>query len=135
MSDNTWIKELKAGDVVYVSGKYGDTPSRYKVGRLTNTRIIVDIGKNLSGETIEMPFRKDTGWLIGGYKWSPSYLIQATQEVEAKYRLHKINIEARERLEKLRGTYTFTVQEALDVLDFCTAMENRLEKRLQEAKI
>lgn len=138
MRDNTWIQELKAGDVVYVQrrGAYGlSEPAT--VERITTTQVVVSLRGVIDPSVrYERRFSRSNGRSLGDDCWKVLYLIQATPEVEAKHRLHNMNVEARRRLDQLRSRsqHTFTVEEAQDVIDFCITTENRLEARLKEVK-
>lgn len=135
MSDNTWIQELKAGDVVYVSRDYGRLPEHATVTRITPTQVVVSLGGVIDPNgRYERKHRRSDGRSVGADGWHVQNLIQATPEVEAKHRLHNMNAEARSRLGGLNGAYTFTAEEAQDVIDFCITMKNRLDARLQEVK-
>lgn len=84
MSNTDWLKELKAGDKVIVSNRYGSTVM--DVEKVTATQIVVKDGRR---------WRKD-GRLVGRGTWDTDSLKEATPEAVAV-------VESYLRREKLIG--------------------------------
>lgn len=82
------IEELKAGDVVLMSGGWGELPTPKTVERVTKTQIIVD----------GIKFRRE-GWAkeISGDKWRPRRISIATTEqiIAAKNEIERVMIAKR----------------------------------------
>ena len=88
---NTWIENLKAGDIVLVSANHArDTIMRVK--NVTKSQIIVFDGKN---EKIEHRFQKKTGRSIGTTTWNHRYLAEATTERLESVLLRQMQIRAK----------------------------------------
>lgn len=94
MRDYEFLKNLKAGDTVIVSGGFsGDSKSMKKVTKVTKTQIVIDCGNYVAR------FRIDTGLRCGDSTYNRSQLLEATPErLEAVRRVSLIR--AIERLTK-----------------------------------
>ena len=87
MNDNEWLKELKAGDEVFVSGQYGAIATGpYKVKRTTATKIVLSVQG--ATQEFESGYRVKDGFTIGGDAWSRNFLIRDTPEIRAKVAAH-----------------------------------------------
>lgn len=86
--DYEWLKDVKAGDKVFVN----DTPR--EVIRVTKTMIVVCVGSNFQGKVIEDRFNRSTGREIGGDRWHFKILNQPTQELWDRYNVNKLHGQA-----------------------------------------
>jgi single-stranded DNA-binding protein len=81
MSEKNWLAELKKGDRVIVSGRYGSERYVQTVLRLTATRILVGTpSARIDGADAETAFRKSDGHEIGAHPYSGRALVEGTPE-------------------------------------------------------
>ena len=94
MTDQEWLDQIKAGDKVFISNRFGAVPSEGTVSRRTKTRIFIVTGQNWAGNDIEEGFRLD-GRLVGGDAWTLRQIIRPTDELGTRIELAKLTVKAR----------------------------------------
>lgn len=94
MTDQEWLDQIKAGDKVFISNRFGAVPSNGVVSRRTKARIFIITGQNWSGNDIEEGFRLN-GNIVGGNAWSQRYIIRPTAELDARIKLAKLTMKAK----------------------------------------
>ena len=99
MSDRDWLDSLKVGDTVFMSRDYGACHVPVRVVRFTKTRLFVSVGKNITGEVIEVAFRRDNGHNVGGNVWHVQHI---AQDEPRRWEAYKLSI-AKDKCTKLRG--------------------------------
>src|SRR5690349_16442262 len=67
--EEAWLAGLKAGDLVVIVQRYGD--SRSRVARLTATQVVLQNG---------LRFRRADGGRIGASAWDHSWCVEPTQD-------------------------------------------------------
>ncbi|MFA7219068.1 MAG: hypothetical protein WC119_00890 [Synergistaceae bacterium] len=81
-----WLAGLKEGDTVFYASDSNSVKVPRKVVKVTNTMIIVEIGKNLEGVAYTDRFRKKNGNKVGGGDWSRSSIFPPTDELYKTYK-------------------------------------------------
>jgi ribosomal protein L14 len=76
-----WLNNLKPGDEVFVSQRYGKPSERVIVERLTKAHIVTKGGKR---------FRKRDGVIVGADTWSMQILQEPTSRRREEWRVHRL---------------------------------------------
>lgn len=83
MSNQEWLKLLKAGDKVHVSGQYGRCGEIRRVIRVTAASVFIEGRKSATGEKTELRFNARHGRAVGcPYSVDTPYIREATPEIE-----------------------------------------------------
>ncbi len=98
-SEQQWLQNLKAGDIVFHTQSYGFPDIKSTILRTTSTMIIISAGKNAAGEIVESRYNRKTGCSVGSDVWHKNYLLQPTPEREERYELDKLIYKA-EKIKK-----------------------------------
>lgn len=107
MNTTEWLENLKVGDEVYVTGRYGELGQIRKVVRLTKTQILL-------GEHAR--FRKNTGTEVGGGAWSTRSIIPVTDDIRASIYESQLRYRLTKQLEQVMKSAPASVLERIEAI-------------------
>lgn len=81
-----WLVGLKEGDTVFYAPDSNAVKVPRKVVKITDTMIIVEVGKNIEGKAYTDRFRKKNGDRVGGGSWSRASIWPPTDELYKSYK-------------------------------------------------
>lgn len=113
-----WLKGLKVGDVVALSGRRGEYGGMKKITRETALYWIV--GKpNFVGEVHEYKYRKSDGYAPGGSVWGTDSIENPTSESVLAAREKVLRSRALDKIrapEALKGLTSVQIESVLDFI-------------------